>query len=215
MSLTPTLEIVDYSDPDNSPHKQTRWWIATDNEFNNLVWEKSDNTGDMLSQQVDAGVLQPNTTYYWRAVFQDNTNLWGYWSNPWSFSTTAPKPPSAPQLKLPANGSGGVGAAPTLELMGFSDPDGDTQQNTQWQIATDSAFLHIAAEWLDSDAEKLRETLPGPLAWQTTYYWRAKVQDSTGLWSDWSAAWRFNTGDEAGHFPNGPTLKSPLAGSTM
>ena len=210
--MTPVLELLSFSDPDGDAHKQTRWWIATDSGFSNLVWEKYDNTGDMLSQQVDAGVLQPSTTYYWRAVFQDNTNLWGYWSNTWSFRTgSGPRPPTLPQLKLPVNGSGGVGLVPALELMGFSDPDGDTQQNTQWQVATDNGFTNVTVDWLDSDADKLRETLPGlPRGGQPiTGVRKCRTARACGAIGPLVEP---NTGDEAGHFPNGPTLKSPLAG---
>ena len=214
VSLTPTLEIVSYSDPDGDSQNQTRWWIATDNGFSNLVWEKYDSTGNMLSEQVDAGVLQSNTTYYWRGIPGQYGPLGRVVCHKGCTTGWAPRPPNVPQLKLPANGSGGVGVTPALELMSFSDPDSDSQQNTQWQISTDSAFLHVVKDSLDSDADKLREVLPGLLEWRTTYHWRAKVQDSTGLWSDWSAAWSFSTGNESGHFPVQPALKSPTDGLT-
>lgn len=88
-----------YNDPDNDPHGATQWQIATDaafativydewrqykNEYNNTDSQANDN---LLNEAV--GILQPNTTYYWRVRYRDRALAWSAWSSTAVFQTTA------------------------------------------------------------------------------------------------------------------------------
>jgi hypothetical protein len=98
VSLTPTLQSSAFSDPDTTtPHAASQWQIATANNFNTsppLVWDSGRTTGSLTAMAVPAGLLQGNTTYYWRVRHQDNVGAWSAWSSPTWFATMAP--PAAP-----------------------------------------------------------------------------------------------------------------------
>ena len=77
---------------------------------------------------------------------------------------------------------------PELQTEPFSDPDGDTHAQTQWQISRDVSF---SSEYLvlDVTSDSHLELLTVPefiVTVNTTYYWRAKFFDSRGATSEWS-----------------------------
>ena len=104
-------------------------------------------------------------------------------------------PPATPTPQSPSNGATDASTTLTLKASAFSDPDGDAQGGSQWQVATsDTNFANPV--W-DSGADYPAKTeAPVPaakLAYKSTYYWRVRYKDNLGTWSDWSSAWRFTT----------------------
>ncbi len=101
VDLTPLLEIVGFSDPDvDDGHAATRWQIATDSGFDNLVLDincDADSTNNYLvNLLVPQGTLSSQTLYFWRAMVLDNRNpnaLWSVWSPIYRFTTTDPVQP--------------------------------------------------------------------------------------------------------------------------
>jgi hypothetical protein len=97
VSLTPLIEITGFSDPDSGDgHGATRWQIATDSGFENLVLdiiEDSNNAnGYLLGLVVPQGTLSAQSNYFWRAMVKDDRNpdtLWSDWSSTSEFTTTA------------------------------------------------------------------------------------------------------------------------------
>ncbi len=55
-----------------------------------------------------AGLLAPDTKYYWRVRAKDAKGVWGAWSKIWSFTPHAPAPPAEPALDLDAAGGKGT-----------------------------------------------------------------------------------------------------------
>ncbi len=111
----------------------------------------------------------------------------------------------------PSNVSPGNGAtyiSPTVTLIGstFSDPEGDMQAASQWQVTATSG--NYSSPLWDSGRTTTGLTsmaVPaGKLAASTTYYWRVRYQDSYGAWSDWSTETSFTT----------RSFSSPVAGFT-
>ncbi|KAF2406713.1 hypothetical protein SAMN04490179_4550 [Pseudomonas antarctica] len=101
--------------------------------------------------------------------------------------------PATPLISTPAAAAAGVMERPTLALVGYSSPSGNTQAAVQFQLSTTAAFVSILHDSgvLDSG---LSYALPAAvLVAGTTYYWRARVQDVAGLWSDYSAVSSFAT----------------------
>ena len=98
VDLAPVLEIAGFSDPDTDDnHAATRWQIAADLAFENLILDiTSDaNTANqyLVSFQVPAGSLTGQATYYWRVMVKDDraTNaLWSTWSQSFQFTTADP-----------------------------------------------------------------------------------------------------------------------------
>jgi hypothetical protein len=80
----------------------------------------------------------------------------------------------------------------------FADPDGDTLDSAQWQVAVDAAFSTLVLDRLVPDSTDL-ELPAGALDKSTTYWARTRQYDSNGMPSDWSDAKEVRT---AASFPN-------------
>ena len=101
--------------------------------------------------------------------------------------------PAAPVTSSPANALTGVPERPTLSIAGYSSPVGSPQGAVQFQLATVSNFAQIL---LDTGTlpPALSYSVPaGVLVANKVHYWRSRVMDVGGLWSDWSAAGYFTT----------------------
>ncbi len=84
--LTPTLVTQDFFDANGDSHAQTRYQIALDSNFTYLVFDRQ--TGkDLISLSLMDLILDPDTIYYWRALFVDNQGGASVWSLPSSFVT--------------------------------------------------------------------------------------------------------------------------------
>lgn len=99
-----------------------------------------------------------------------------------------------------------------LQANAYSDPDGDAQGATQWQIATDAAFGNIVYDqwrqyqnwWNNVDlqaSDDLSDEEVGSLVPSTHYYWRVRYRDQSLGWSEWSTPIDFYT-DNAPVLPN-------------
>lgn len=68
----------------------------------------------------------------------------------------------------------------------YSDPEGDPQESYWLQIDDNSDF---SSPKIDTDEVYSSGSTYRPpdeiLAWNTTYFWRIKVKDNQGRWSDW------------------------------
>ena len=98
VELTPLLEITGFSDPDaNDGHAATRWQIATDIDFKNLVLDITSDANSthhyLVSFQVPQGSLFSQRPYYWRVMVKDDrasNALWSAWSQIFQFTTADP-----------------------------------------------------------------------------------------------------------------------------
>jgi immune inhibitor A len=100
-------------------------------------------------------------------------------------------PPNAPTPTAPADGAWLGVSKPTVNWS-FSDPDaGDTQAGYQAQIDADSAFGSVDWDSGDTAGPNAYATAGSALA-EGKWYWRVRVRDGGGLWSNWSASRSFN-----------------------
>lgn len=121
--------------------------------------------------------------------------------------------PAAPAMASPAADAGGVTERPTLSIAGYASPGGTPQAAVQFQVSTGSAFAVVLH---DSGAQPagLSYAMPASvLASGTLYYVRARVQDTAGLWSDWSEPISFTTAVSFAYVA-APLLVSPANGAT-
>jgi hypothetical protein len=105
--------------------------------------------------------------------------------------------PEAPEEIYPAGGRA-VGTAKPILSFDFVDEAGDTELNAvQVQFATDSSEVAFETPTWDSGilpASKPEVDLalitvnPPPALTSAITWWRVRVQDGAGLWSDWSDA---------------------------
>lgn len=181
VSCTPTL---DWSDSTGATTYTVQVSVAS-NFSSTLV----NQTASSSSYTVPSGVLNGNTTYYWRAN-ATNVNGTSAWSSVWSFTTGdcgVPAVPDPPSLISPSNGSTDTTCTPTLD---WTDSSGAA--NYTVQVSTDNGFTSTIVNETTTDSNY---TIPnGTLASHTTYYWRANASNAAGT-SGWSAVWSFTTGD--------------------
>ena len=121
--------------------------------------------------------------------------------------------PVTPLISTPAAAATGVMERPTLALAGYSSPSGNTQSAVQFQLSTTAAFASILH---DSGVlgSGLSYPLPaGVLSAGLTFYWRARVQDLAGLWSDYSVVSSFTTAASFAYVV-APSITGPAANAT-
>jgi hypothetical protein len=103
-------------------------------------------------------------------------------------------PPNTPTPNSPANGATDLGLTPMLQTSAFSDPDGDTHANSQWQVDDNSDFSNPEWDSSESYMPSTQATIPpGLLSYGETYHWRVRYKDDRGAWSNWSDSWSFTT----------------------
>jgi hypothetical protein len=121
--------------------------------------------------------------------------------------------PATPSLSSPANGATGQSLTPTLQASAYSDPDGDSHGNSQWQVDNNSGFSSPEWDSGESYAASTSATVPsGRLGYGTTYHWRVRYKDSRGAWSSWSVSHSFTTQAAPNNSPATPALSSPPTG---
>jgi hypothetical protein len=118
--------------------------------------------------------------------------------------------PTTPVISTPAAAAVGVMERPTLAIASYSTPSGAAQDGVQFQLSTTAAFAAILH---DSGllASGLSYALPaGVLQVGTTYYWRARVRDVAGLYSDYTAVATFATAASFAYVTT-PSITGPAA----
>jgi hypothetical protein len=194
VTVTMILESSAFSDSDsNDTHTASRWQITrTAGDYSSTVVDDiTVRDSELTSRTIVAGVLRPETTYYWRVSHQDNHGAWSLWSEEAPF-TTVNRPPDKPADLSPKSGALGVIITPRLEAP-FSDPDGAPDYYaSQWQITTIAGDYSQPIYNYTSDRASItisEEVLsPG-----TTYYWMVRHQDKQEEWSEWSDEASFTT----------------------
>lgn len=114
--------------------------------------------------------------------------------------------PATPTLASPANGTTTVSLTPTLQASAFSDQDGDSHANSQWQVDNENSFASPEWDSGESYSAGTQTTVPAnKLSENTSYYWRVRYKDSQGTWSEWSSACSFTTIQNSSTPPNTPS----------
>jgi len=113
---------------------------------------------------------------------------------------TAWRPPHAPsEAVAPRDGETVQGSRVTFKWRPATDPDGDKIIDYHFELSE-----HADVRWpLSPNFEKLTSltSSKGKPEWRvpylgllnpdTTYYWRVRARDATGVWGPWSRTWRF------------------------
>jgi uncharacterized repeat protein (TIGR02543 family) len=96
VSLTPTLESSEFSDPDaGDTHAASEWQVtATSGDYSSPVFDSGTDADNLESIAIPSGTLSESTTYYWHVRHQDNHGAWSAWSTETSFSTYSSSQPN-------------------------------------------------------------------------------------------------------------------------
>ena len=166
--------------------------------------DSSPDTGEFKREQsgtsFDPGTLKYSTPYYWRV---DSKNDDGTTTgNVWKF-TTAPAPNLKPSNPLPAHDATGV----------------PLNTNLEWSAASGatSYLVYFGADSTPDHSEfKVDQTEttfdPGPLDFDTIYYWRVDSKNEVGTVR--GAVWRFRTEAEPPPKPSKATNPIPAHNAT-
>lgn len=121
--------------------------------------------------------------------------------------------PAAPVISAPTDGAIDIFERPTLGIAGYASPGSTPQAGLQFQIATGATFGTVLHDSGALPAGLSYQMPAGILATGTLYYVRARVQDASGLWSDWSAATTFTTAASFAYVA-APALVAPANNAT-
>lgn len=136
-------------------------------------------TSTVSGWELDASYVAPGDV-------EIQIRTWGAHADPSPWSATATLDlngsPSATIL-TPDPASPTVNRASLLASHAYFDPEGTQQSTAQYQLV-DS--LGATVETLNIDGPSTTATLESRLADQSTYTFRARVQDGAGLWSPWA-----------------------------
>ena len=96
VSLTPMLKVSDFADRDQNTQAGSQWQVAIDAAFLYIAWDSGTAGPALNRKQGPADALLPETTFYWRVRYKDNSGdpptEWSKWSNEdggalWLFTT--------------------------------------------------------------------------------------------------------------------------------
>jgi len=191
-TLRPVLAVTNASDPDLDP--LTYKFEIYEEDMTTLKVEQAgvEESDGTTSWQVGEGEeLDDNTAYWWRARAKDDEDEEGDWTDLVTFFVNITNDaPSAPLVVSPQDGSVVDTRTPVLEVENSIDLDLDT---LTYFFEIDQVNTFDSAEKSEGVAQGDGGTTswePSELADNTTYYWRAKANDSTAD-SDWTTASMF------------------------
>ena len=123
-------------------------------------------------------------------------------------------PPEMPVNSSPADTAEGVTETPTISVASYASVVGSSLWASQLQVTT-------VSEDYTTPVYDSGTSIPGALGMpvaagllveNTAYYWRMRLQDTEGAWSEWSAETSFTT-NASFEYVNTPVNQSPGAGA--
>lgn len=174
-------------------HTETRWQIARDELFADLVLDHQDAANLAAISLAALGVRLTHSTRYYARVRYVGASLQSPWSAVVPFNTASTYV-RAPAITSPTDGQVQLSPTPTLAGDAFSVYGGaDTHESSRWQVATDAAFSAVIVDSGWSAANKLN--VKPTLTKATSYYARVMYRGDALGDSEWSAVVRFTTAD--------------------
>lgn len=172
---------------------------GTTTNYGSTVTATPNSVSGTSSVPVSAAItaLSPNSTYHYRVVA---TNSAGTTNGADQTFATLVAAPAVPALVSPADRATGISVSPTIS---WSVSTGATSYRLQ--VSTDPGFITTA---FNDSTIVITSQQVGPLANNTTYYWRVNASNSTGT-SAYSSTWNFTT------IAAVPTVATSSASSVM
>src|SRR5688500_8301516 len=183
-----------------------RMQIATDGNFSSVVWSRDgiEPGGNGQTRFTMPEKMQAGRQYYWRVMADDGANQ-SPWSDAVGFQVLMPTAFGAPAPRAPiANEM--VSTRPELVVGNGSAQGPVGQAYYLFQVSTSPSFSSlIVNEEAPQQGGETKLTVPAPLPFATTYYWRVRISDGETV-SPWSSVESFRTGSAPAPGPSpGPT----------
>jgi hypothetical protein len=89
IGATPTLTGSSYAHAYSISMAAGQWQVSTDSAFTSTIINTGDIAGTSVSFNVNSGILNTSTTYYWRVRYKDTSGNYSEWSTGTSFTTAA------------------------------------------------------------------------------------------------------------------------------
>lgn len=164
-----------------------RMQIATDANFSSVVWSRdgiepgpNGQTRFTMPER-----LQSGRQYYYRAMADDGANR-SPWGDAVGFQVLMPPAFGAPTPRAPVANEQVSTQRPELVVANGSAQGPVATAYYLFQVATDANFatLVVSEEAVQQGGET-KLTVPAPLSYSRTYYWRVRISDgqTTGPWS--------------------------------
>jgi len=144
-----------------------RLQVATDSNFNNLVF----NDSTLTATNHDVGPLSNFTRYYWRVNAKSCCGT-SVWSPTWTYRTIVPFPVVPTGTVTPT--SGAINQPITLNISWQPVPYAETYR---LQVSTSNTF---GTTVFDDSTITTTSKQVGPLANDKTYYWRVRAKNVAG-----------------------------------
>jgi len=172
--------------------------VATSSTFTNLLVNESGITD--LFYDIPEGILNWNTTYYWRVNAANSYESTSNWSDYRDFETATGPPPDAPS-ELTASAI----SSSRIDLTWQDNSDNESGFSIESKTSTGS-YSQIAT--VGAGVNSYSDT---SLSADTTYYYRVKAYNTAGdsAYSNEASATTLPPP------PAAPILKSPASGSTV
>jgi hypothetical protein len=203
-TAAPVLRINNATDPDSLDTLTYDFQI-----FSADAMDPADLVGSATGVEEGAGgtttqwaapALNENTIYYWRSRADD-----GKEPGPWM--TTAAilinandEPPSMPAVSSPVDGTAVDTQTPVLEITNAADPDLTIPTYAFRLYANENdpvdQPLVEQADVPENPSGATQWTVTAALEEGSTYWWRARAEDNTGLSSDWTTPVSFTVDSE-------------------
>jgi len=189
--------------------------IASDSNFSSVVWSR-DGIEPGANGQTRFTMperLQPGRQYYYRAMADDGAN-----QSPWSevvpFQVLMPAAFGAPTPRAPVANQQLTTQRPELVVGNGSAQGPVATAYYLFQVATDAAFGTIVVnEEAVQQGGETRLTVPAPLAYSRTYYWRVRISDGETV-GPWSVTETFRTPAAPAPSPGPSPGPSPAPGGS-
>lgn len=159
--------------------------VSITNNFSGFNVKLSKTVNDNFLE-IPFGILQTNTTYYWR-VMAKNNNGDSDWSNIWSFNTGTALPKVI--LIYPSNNSENISLTTTLEWQKI-----DNATSYQIQLNRKPEFDIEFVIYENDIIDNFYKIPENTLKTNTTYYWRVRGKNNNGF-GEWSEVFSFRTVD--------------------
>lgn len=132
------------------------------------------------SQYQYPSIFALGETLYWRVRAKNADDVWGAWSNIWSFTVVW-------TYSLACSPSNGGTTSDTTPLLDWSDVNSASGYEVQYADTSAGVVSAMAVE-----ASSSQYQYPMTLTLGDVIYWRVRAKNADNVWGSWTSTWSFS-----------------------